>query len=47
LEIIFDPMHPEHQERRDWLGDGFNPELFSAEIVNRRLKRLKIAREAA
>jgi hypothetical protein len=47
LDIIFDPKHPEHQERRDWLGDGFNPELFNAEIVNRRLKRLKIAREAA
>jgi hypothetical protein len=47
LEIIFDPKHPEHQERRDWLGDSFSPELFNVEIVNRRLKRLKIAREAA
>lgn len=47
LEIIFNPKHPEYQEQRDWLGDSFNPELFNAEIVNRRLKRLKIAREAA
>jgi hypothetical protein len=47
LEIIFDPRHPEYQARRDWLDEGFDPELFNVEIVNRRLKRLKVAREAA
>jgi hypothetical protein len=47
LEIIFDPKHREYQERRDWLGEGFDPERFNVEIVNRRLKRLKVGREAA
>lgn len=47
LEIIFDPKHPEYQERREWLGDGFDPERFNVEVINRSLKRLKVAREAA
>jgi|ERR1700674_3192547 len=47
LEIIFDPKHSEYRERRDWLGESFDPELFDVEIVNRRLRRLKVGREAA
>ncbi len=47
LEIIFNPKHAEYQERRDWLGESFSPELFNVEIVNRRLRRLKVGREAA
>ena len=47
MEIIFDPKHPEYESRRDWLGEGFDPEQFNVEIVNRRLKRLKVGREAA
>jgi hypothetical protein len=47
LEIIFDPKHPEYQERREWLGESFAPELFNVEIVNRRLRRLKVGRKAA
>jgi hypothetical protein len=42
---LFDPKHPEYQERRDWLAEGFDPELFNVEIVNRRLRRLKLRRE--
>jgi hypothetical protein len=47
LEIIFDPDHPEFQDRRDWLGEGFDPERFNVEVINRGLKRLKVGREAA
>lgn len=47
LEIIFDPKHPEHQERREWLGDGFEPEAFDLQAVNRRLARLKLPTQAA
>jgi hypothetical protein len=47
LEIIFDPKHPEHQERKEWLGDGFEPEAFDPEAVNRRLARLKPPTQAA
>jgi hypothetical protein len=37
LEAIGDPQHEEHEELLDWLGDGFDPEAFSVEEVNRRL----------
>lgn len=47
LEIIFDPKHPEYDERREWLGEGFDPEQFDLDAVNRSLKRLKIGRVAA
>ena len=47
LEIVFDPKHPEYQERREWLGEDFDPERFDAAAVNRGLKRLKIGRQAA
>jgi len=28
LEILSDPRHPEHGERREWLGRPFDPEAF-------------------
>jgi Plasmid pRiA4b ORF-3-like protein len=30
LEILADPNHPEHDERREWLGRPFDPEAFDA-----------------
>ncbi len=37
LEAISDPGHAQHEELLDWLGDGFDPEAFSVDEVNRRL----------
>ena len=37
LEAIGDPSHEQHEELLDWLGDGFDPEAFSVEEVNRQL----------
>ncbi len=37
LEAIGDPEHEQHEELLDWLGDGFDPEAFSVDEVNRRL----------
>lgn len=37
LEAIRDPEHEQHEELLDWLGDGFDPEAFSVDEVNRRL----------
>lgn len=34
LEAIGDPEHPEHAERRDWVGGEFDPEEFDLEAVN-------------
>ncbi len=41
LEIICDPDHPEHKERREWLGCRFDPEAFDLAAVNRKLRLLK------
>jgi hypothetical protein len=30
-------MHPEHQEIAEWMGETFDPTVFSAETVNRML----------
>lgn len=41
LEIIRDPDHPEHKERREWLGRRFDPEMLDLAAVNRKLRLLK------
>lgn len=38
LIALQDASHPSHDELCDWLGD-FDPESFSAEEINRRLRR--------
>ena len=40
LEAIADPTDERNQESLEWLGDGFDPESFSAAAVNRQLKRM-------
>ena len=38
LQALQDTNHPSHEEACEWLGD-FRPECFSAEEINRRLRR--------
>ncbi len=33
LEALRDPSHEEHEEVRDWVGEGFDPEEFDAAAV--------------
>jgi Plasmid pRiA4b ORF-3-like protein len=40
-EILADPRHPEHAERRRWAGRMFDSEAFDLNAANRRLQRLK------
>jgi hypothetical protein len=40
-EILADPRHPEHAERRRWAGRAFDPEAFDLAAVKRALQRLK------
>ena len=40
LEAIGDPKHEEYEEMRDWVGEDFDPEAFSVEVVNSGLKSL-------
>ena len=28
-----DPSHEEHEEIKEWMGDDFNPELFSIDDI--------------
>jgi hypothetical protein len=41
LEAIADPEHEDHEERMEWLGDGFDPEKFDRTAVNERLARIR------
>ena len=41
LAIIRDPSHEEYADRLEWLGEGFDPEVFDRDQVNRRLARMR------
>jgi hypothetical protein len=41
LEVIQNPDHPEHEHLLGWVGDGFDPEAFDLDEINRALKGLK------
>lgn len=43
LDALADPEHDRHEESVEWAG-GFDPEAFSAEEVNERLKPLRAER---
>jgi Plasmid pRiA4b ORF-3-like protein len=47
LEAIRDPEHEEHEELLDWVGEGFDPDAFSVEEVNRRFGPLQRRRSKA
>jgi len=40
VAALQDPKHPEHEDRREWIGRPFDPEFFSVEKANRFLARL-------
>lgn len=37
LEALADPTHPEHEDRKEWIGGSFDPRAFDIDEVNRRL----------
>jgi len=41
LEVLGNPEHDEYEERRDCMGDDFDPEAFDREEVNRRLRAIR------
>jgi len=41
LEIITAPSHPEYEERIEWVGESFNPDIFNIDEVNQRLGQFK------
>lgn len=47
LEVLSDPSHEEHEHMRSWVGRPFDPECFSNEEANRRLRKAFRHRKAA
>jgi len=41
LDAINDPEHEEHDSYLEWVGDDFDPEELSLDIINAELKRIK------
>ncbi len=37
LDALGDPMHEQHNELRDWVGDDYDPDAFSIDEINRML----------
>ncbi len=35
LEVLAKPTHPEHEELREWVGEGFDAERFDIRAMNR------------
>ncbi len=44
LDALQNPRHPRHDECRRWIGEGFDPETFDPEGVNRSLLAAGAAR---
>ena len=42
VAAMADPIHPEHQEMREWYGDSFNPTHFDDIALSLALQDLKI-----
>lgn len=41
LHVLGAPQHPEHQERVEWVGGAFDPNVFDVAGVNHALGRLR------
>lgn len=39
--VLADPVDPEHEERKEWVGPYFDPERFDLEQVNSALRRIR------
>ncbi len=46
LEALRNPDHDEHEEYLTWIGGKYNPNAFDLVLVNRHLRKMKIAPDA-
>lgn len=42
LRAIADPGHDQHQDMLDWCGGGFDAGDFDLQVVNKKLKRIRV-----
>ncbi|MDR3153625.1 MAG: plasmid pRiA4b ORF-3 family protein [Deltaproteobacteria bacterium] len=42
LDILADPEHEEHEEKKEWAGEDYDPELFSAEEMDISLSKMRL-----
>ena len=42
LDALDDPNHEGHADAKDWLGEGYDPNFFDLDEINRRLRRIKV-----
>ncbi|MGF1601491.1 MAG: plasmid pRiA4b ORF-3 family protein, partial [Thermosynechococcaceae cyanobacterium] len=42
LKVLKNPRHPEHRDRKEWVGSGFDPKAFDRQEVNRTLRELEL-----
>lgn len=43
LDILADPLHDDHEDRVEWVGHGFNPEVFDPSAFERNLREVRAA----
>lgn len=41
LEVFRDPLHPEYEEKLEWIGENFDSNAFDLDEVNQQLAELK------
>ena len=37
----WEDCHPEHEHTKEWMGEGFDPEVFSVQAVDQMLRRMR------
>src|SRR5215831_5474182 len=47
LNALGDPMHEQHDELQDWVGDDYDPDAFSIDKVNQMLTPRRRSRDSS
>jgi hypothetical protein len=42
VEAMADPRHPDHRNLLEWLGDPYDPEAIDLNVINARLKSVRV-----
>ncbi|MBI5477547.1 MAG: plasmid pRiA4b ORF-3 family protein, partial [Deltaproteobacteria bacterium] len=42
MSVLKNPKHEEYEERREWVGDDYDPDFFALDAINDALRRLRV-----